>query len=253
MRDLRYLTPTLCHFLGIQPPSLANGEPVREVAKKPIKRALIYCPDAFGVHALTKYPHLKERLERSSDTSIELSSMFPPKTPVCFASLFTGGSPEEHGIRRYEKPVLACETLFDALVRAGKRTAIVAVRDSSIDKIFRDREIDYVSPAYDPLVTAKTLDLLESGEHDVIIVYHQEYDDLLHATGPFSKLGERALENHVASWELLLDAVARKWKSDYLVAFTPDHGGHVVPETGRGDHGDDRADDMLVRHFFVSR
>jgi hypothetical protein len=37
--------------------------------------------------------------------------------------------------------VLACDTVFDALVRAGKKVAIVAVRDSSIDLIFRDLKL----------------------------------------------------------------------------------------------------------------
>jgi predicted AlkP superfamily phosphohydrolase/phosphomutase len=60
---------------------------------------------------------------------ISLQSVTPPKTPVCFASLFTGAAPDQHGIRKYEKPVLKCDTLFDALIRAGKRGAIVAVRD----------------------------------------------------------------------------------------------------------------------------
>src|SRR5258706_14345046 len=55
----------------------------------------------------------------------------------------------QHGIKRYERPVLSCDTIFDALARAGKKVAIVAVRDSSIDLIFRERPIDYFSPTYD--------------------------------------------------------------------------------------------------------
>src|SRR5687768_16111665 len=31
----------------------------------------------------------------------------------------------------------------------------------------------------------------------------QEYDDLLHATGPFSLLAERALRSHFETWERL--------------------------------------------------
>ena len=217
------------------------------------QRALVYCPDAFGYHALAKLPDLHERLRRLSTHEVELVSMFPPKTPVCFASLFTGGSPEEHGIRRYERPVLACDTVFDALVRAGKRVAIVAVRDSSIDLIFRERAVDYFSVTYDSLATACALDLLKRDEHEVIVVYHQEYDDLLHATGPFSELAVRALEHHVASWEILVDAASRAWMQNFFVAFTPDHGGHVEPDGNAGDHGDDRPEDMQLRHFFVLR
>jgi hypothetical protein len=249
--DLRSFTPTLCHLLGIELPKLSTETRYLEAAKGQATRALLYCPDAFGFHALRQRPDLHARLQDSSTDEIELLSVFPPKTPVCFASLFTGARPDQHGITSYEKPVLTCPTLFDALVRAEKKTAIVAVKDSSIDKIFRNRAIDYFSVDYDPLVTAKALDLLREGHHDVIVVYHQEYDDLLHETEPFSALALKALEHHVDTWELLTEEAKRAWKKDYIVSFTPDHGGHLDPATGHGDHGDDRADDMQLRHFFV--
>jgi hypothetical protein len=232
---------------------LALSEPFSELLSPAarVTKALVYCPDAFGTHALERFPVLHERLRRASTHEIELSSVFPPKTPVCFASLFTGGTPEQHGIRRYERPVLSCDTVFDALTRAGKKVAIVAVRDSSIDLIFRKRPIDYFSPTYDPLVTHQALDLLKANEHDVIVVYHQEYDDLLHRTGPFSELATRALEHHVETWELLARAASAAWGQDYVLAFAPDHGGHFDPDKERGDHGEDRPEDMQLRHFFV--
>lgn len=247
--DLRSFTPSLCQALGVGLPEFAQRKPYLET--HPAKKALLFCPDAFGFHALKKRPDLYSRLQESSTQEVALQSVFPPKTPVCFASLFTGASPEQHGIRRYEKPVLTCETIFDVLVKAGKKVAIVAVKDSSIDKIFRERAIDYFSPTYDPLVTAKALELLRAGEHDVIVVYHQEYDDLLHSTGPFSPLALRALERHVESWEMLVAEAKKSWGKNYFLSFTPDHGGHLDEATGRGDHGDDRADDMELRHFFV--
>lgn len=249
--DLRSFTPTLCQALGIQPPALSALDRYLDLPRGFAKKALLYCPDAFGFHALQARPDLHTRLKTASTDEAELLSVFPPLTPVCFASLFTGATPSEHGIRRYEKPVLACETIFDALATAGKKTAIIAVKDSSVDTIFRNRAIDYFSVDYDPLATVQALDLIQAGLHDVIVVYHQEYDDLLHATEPFSPLAMKALEHHVESWELLTEAAKQAWKKDYFVSFTPDHGAHLDPATGHGDHGDDRADDMMLRHFFV--
>ncbi len=253
MKDLRSFVPTFCDLMGVSLPKLSSSERFTELQspKKPFKKALIYCPDAFGIHALEHFPDLHSRLRQASTHEVSLRSVFPPKTPVCFASLFTGASPEEHGIRSYEKPVLKCDTLFDALLREGKKVAIVAVKDSSIDRIFRDRALDYFSMDYDPLVTMKALELLKADRHDVIVVYHQEYDDLLHDTGPFSELAGWALENHVKSWELLTRATHAAWKDNYLLAFTPDHGGHVDTKTGLGDHGENRPEDMSLRHFFV--
>jgi predicted AlkP superfamily pyrophosphatase or phosphodiesterase len=215
-----------------------------------INKALIFCPDAFGFHALQKFPELYDRIKKSSTHEVELLSIFPPITPVCFASLFTGATPKEHGIEQYEKPVLKCDTIFDALIRAHKKVAIVAVKNSSIDILFRERELDYFSMDYDPLVSVKALELLHKNEYDVIIVYHQEYDDLLHDSGLFSELAVKALNHHVDSWELLVREASRAWKENFLVAFTPDHGGHTDLSNGFGDHGENSPEDMELRHFF---
>ncbi len=256
-KDLRSFVPTLSKLLHTPAPALASSDPFEELVgahRKPIQRALIYCPDAFGLHALKHLPSLEKRLENSSTHTVELQSVFPPVTPVCFATLFTGASPTEHGIRKYEKPVLACDTLFDSLIRAGKKIAIVAVAGSSVDQIFRGRSLDYFSMPYDPLVTMKTHELMKAQEHDVIVAYHQEYDDLLHDTTPFSELALKALERHVESWEFFVRSSREIWKNDFLVAFTPDHGAHIDPKTGRGNHGEllgeQSPEDMNLRHFF---
>jgi predicted AlkP superfamily pyrophosphatase or phosphodiesterase len=249
---LRSFSTTLCDAMGINPPELATQPGYLDLDRRAgkIKKALIYCPDAFGYHALKKFPQLHSEIAHSSTHEIELQSIFPSVTPVCFASLFTGGTPQEHGIVKYDKPILTCDTVFDALIRAGKKVAIIAVKNSSIDILFKNREIDYFSMDYDPLVSVKALELLQNNVHDVIVVYHQEYDDLLHDSGLFSELAERALEHHAESWEMLVRKAKKAWTEDFLVAFTPDHGGHIDPATGMGDHGNDSPEDMELRHFF---
>lgn len=250
--SLRSFTPTLCEAMGITPPKLATNPSYIDLGEKKgkIQKALIFCPDAFGNHALKKFPKLHAEILKSSSHEAALYAVFPSVTPVCFASLFTGGTPQEHGIEKYEKPVLKCDTLFDALIRAKKKVAIVAVKNSSVDLIFRDRKLDYFSMDYDPLVSAKALELLEKDEHDVIVVYHQEYDDLLHDSGLFSELAVKALVHHVETWEMLVRNANIRWRENFMVAFTPDHGGHTNPETGMGDHGDNSPEDMELRHFF---
>jgi hypothetical protein len=255
MKSLTSFAPTLARLMGISPPHLAVSEPFSELLEShgTIRKALIFCPDAFGVHALEHLPALEKRLRESSTQDVALESVYPPVTPVCFASLFTGALPDAHGIRKYEKPTLACDTIFDALLRAGKKIALVAVADSSVDKIFRGREMDYFSMSYDPLVTVKAHELIAAGNHDLIVAYHQEYDDLLHVTNPFSELAEKALEHHVESWEYFTRVCQKHWEKDFLVAFTPDHGAHTDARTGRGDHGELRPEDMSLRHFFYLR
>jgi hypothetical protein len=182
---------------------------------------------------------------------VSLSAAIPPKTPVCFASAFTGAPPEVHGIRKYERPVLTCDTLFDALLRSDRRVAIIAVSNSSIDLIFRNRALDYFSEAYDQEATERALSVLAADVHDLVVVYHQEYDDQLHRTQPFSAECVEAMQHHVASVQVLAQAAASAWSArSYALVVAPDHGAHFDVEKGLGDHGLDIPEDMSVSHWY---
>ncbi len=185
MKDLCAFSPTLCQLMEIAKPHISQSEVFEDITQSSsslIKKALIYCPDAFGSHAFDHFPELYRDMKQFSTHEVQLRSVVPPVTPVCFASLFTGA-----------------------------------------------------------------LHLLEKNEHDVIVVCHQEYDDLVHETGPFSEQAHWALQNHVKTWQLLSKAAQKAWKKDFLVAFTPDHGAHEVH--GVSDHGIDCPKDMNLKHF----
>lgn len=168
--------------------------------------------------------------------------------------MFTGAAPDQHGIRKYEKPVLQCDTLFDALQRAGKRVAIVSVKGSSIDLIFRGRAIDYYSETYDPDVTKRVISLMKADRHEFILAYHQEYDDAMHKTGPFTEEALQAAKNNVRAFVSMNGAFDEYWQRyNRMVAFVPDHGGHMDDALGRGTHGADIAEDMELKHFYGFR
>jgi hypothetical protein len=147
--------------------------------------------------------------------------------------------------------VLECDTLFDALARAGKRVAIVAVKDSSIDLIFRGRPIDYYTEEYDPEVEERVLRLLNEDAHDLILAYHQGYDDAMHGSTPTSPDAIKAFRGHLRTFERFAEAFTERYGDrNRLIAFLPDHGTHVDPESGKGSHGTDSPEDMEVRHFW---
>ena len=253
------LTPTVCALFGVPPPSISTARALDSVIKystdelhgESIERCLIYCPDALGDHLWSRFPEQRDRVTLQCPHRVGLSAVVPPKTPVCFASAFTGAPPEIHGIRRYERPVLACDTLFDALTRSHRRVAVIAVRNSSIDLIFRNRPLDYFSEDYDQETTDRALSVLPLDTHDLVVVYHQEYDDQLHRTQPFSPECVRAMEHHVAAVQTLADAARTSWsKRRYAMVVAPDHGAHLDERTGRGDHGLDIPADMSVSHWY---
>jgi hypothetical protein len=253
------LAPTVSALFGIPAPSISAERPLDSVLRYSadrlqrgaIERCLIYCPDALGDHVWSRFPDQREKVAQCCPLRAFVSAVIPPKTPVCFASAFTGAPPDVHGIRRYERPVLSCDTLFDALTRSNRRVAIIAVRDSSIDLIFRNRPLDYFSEPYDAETTERALSVLASNIHDLLVVYHQEYDDELHRTQPFSPECVQAMRNHVASIKLLADAAHAVWSEQpYAMIVAPDHGAHHDMEKGCGDHGLDIPEDMSVSHWY---
>jgi predicted AlkP superfamily pyrophosphatase or phosphodiesterase len=256
------VTPTVTSLMDVKPPALCQAEPLAPVLEaarevlggRSVRRLLVYAPDAIGCHLLPRDPASFNAVRACAPVEVRLQSVHPSVTPVCFASMFTGAMPKVHGIRHYIKPVMACDTLFDALLRAGKRVAIVAVKKSSIDIIFRGRVMTYFSEDYDAQVTARAIELMQRDEHDFILAYHQEYDDLQHKTEPFSAGCLAAFQHHAASFGELCRAVDTHWAGyDRAVAFTPDHGAHFDAVAQRGAHGENIPEDMQVAHFWGVR
>jgi hypothetical protein len=257
--NIASLTPTICDLMGVVRPALCDCEPVGGVLRacagagvSRVEKCLVYAPDAVGRHVFARCPDLFDQVLEAAPVVESLRSVFPPKTPVCFASMFTGAPPEAHGIRSYERPVLECDTLFDALIRGGKKPAIAGVSGASVDVIFRGRRMDYYSEASDSAVTARVLGLLEEGGHDFILAYHQEYDDNLHESGVYASASIAAAGRHAAAFGNMVRWARKAWSGPAgLVIFAPDHGAHDSRETGGGTHGEDTDDDMEVLCFFA--
>jgi len=253
------ITPTICQLMEIKKPDISEASAINEIielAKKTVNskidKCLVYVPDGIGLNFYNKYKEKFQPVEEYSSYDIDLCSIFPPKTPVCFASMFTGAMPVVHGITEYMKPILKCETLFDAFVKADKKVAIIAVRNSSLDIIFQERKIDYYCEEYDPEVILRAMECLVEDDYDLIVVYQQEYDDALHKTSPESEEALKAVDNHIFQFTKIAKLVEKVWeKYNRLVIFTPDHGAHFDQEKGIGIHGENIPDDMLVKHFFT--
>ncbi len=259
MSSITSVTPTICALFGIKPPRTCGEAPNasvlayarRKLGGGKVEKALIYAPDAIGEGLYREYIREFSGVKKIAPYEVEMKSVIPTWTPVCFSSMFTGAQPAVHGITKYEKPVLSVDTLFDALAREGRSVAIVAVAGSSIDLVFRKRKIDYYTEEYDPQVEARVLDLLKSKDHDLILAYHQEYDDLMHGSTPRDPKAIEAFRRHLRSFEALASAFNGKHaSSNRAIAFTPDHGTHIDPATGKGTHGTDSPDDMDVCHFW---
>ncbi len=253
---LTNLAGTLCDIVGARRPKEAKGDvpEIKDLVEKKaggkVDRMLLYNPDAVGQWIYEKYYDLFPNVRKYTDISVDFLTAFPPKTPVCFATMYTGAEPKVHGITHYCKPVLTIDTIFDALPDSGKKVALVAVANQSIPRIFAERNIDYYLMKYDDEVVEKALELIAQDKYDVVEVYNQEYDDKMHRSFPTAKYAVEALKHYNASFGKLMEAVEKNWSGhDTFVAFSTDHGVHK-PLFGLGTHGKNIPKDMNVRHFY---
>ena len=253
------LTPTICEINNWPVPEQCGATPIPVIVDHAQRlfdgegknqKTFIYCPDAVGDIHRQHYPELLARVEKVAGIRLLSSGVMPSVTPVCFGTIFSGASPEVHGITTYRKPVLEVETLFDSAVKAGKKVAIIAVNKCSIDTIFRKRDIEYFSTVSDARSRELAERALRLDEYDMIICYSYDYDHLSHKTGCDSEESVNALKNCVQYFEDFARLTDEIWgKYNRTLVWAPDHGNHPVSETS-GTHGTNTPEDMLVNHYY---
>jgi len=256
------LTPTVCEMFGVRKPAQCGGIAIAEVVDQAYRlmggegkaqKILVFCPDAVGDIQAQRFPEWFQRVQAVAGFKVPSVTMMPSVTPVCFGTIFSGASPQVHGIQKYEKPVLTVETLFDVLAEAGKNVAILAINQCSIDTIFRKRNIDYFSFRTDEQVFQMTQRLLADSNYDFIVSYMMDYDHISHQKGPWAPESLEQLQLAVERFEKLATAVDTHWNQyNRALIFAPDHGNHQI-DAETGGHGADIPDDMLVNHFYRIR
>ena len=213
-------------------------------------RIFMYNPDAIAQWVYEKYTYLLREVASYAPHPLPLACVMPSVTPVCFGTMYTGAQPSVHGIRRYEKPVITIDTLFDALLRNGKKVAIVADRGSSMAHIYNERNIDYYYYDTLPEINAKAAELIREDRHDFIAVYNANYDDIMHKYGPESieALSELRVDSH--AFAMFANLIKTHWSNhNTLLGFAMDHGCHEI-DGGCGSHGLDMEEDINICHFY---
>lgn len=252
---------TMSALTGAPRPEFADPEPIGEVldlvkngtGRQTVDRLVIFNPDAIGEEFVARRRDaIFAPLCAMTDLSVGLLAPFPPKTPVCFATMYSGAPPEVHGIQAYVKPVLKTDTLFDVWARSGKRVALIAKRGQSIPRIFAERDIDSYLTGGDEESVKTGIEVILSDAHEIVVVYNQSYDDLLHATHPDSRLCRMAAARYVSAYARLLCAArSNNGERSTLMTFSPDHGAHRIAGFLLGTHGKAVTSDMNIRHFFT--
>lgn len=248
---------TIDRFLNITPNE--NMEPENEkvlrTAKKmfreePCDRVFFYNPDAIAMWLYRKYQTEFRELEENVQIRMQIHTVFPPVTPVCFGSMYTGLEPEKHGIMKYKKPVLQVNTVFDDIVKAGLKAAVISTSGDSISKIFLDREIDYFIYETVEECNQKAMEIIQEDQYHFIVLYNGNYDYKMHRFGPEGTKALDALKENIDTFQKIYGRIKECWKNhNTVLAFAPDHGCHKQFLV-LGGHGVDKPCDMETVHFY---
>lgn len=256
---------TLSYAMGIEAPknAAAPGNAFVEYLDKKllgqkVDRILMYNPDAIAQWVYEKHTYYTKEVVSKTDFELPLCSVYPPVTPVCFGTMYTGAQPAVHGIEKYDKPVIRIDTIFDALIRAGKKPLIVAVNNCSISKIFLERDMDYQILGSNEEVNAAAVQAILADKHDFIVVYNGNYDSRMHRAGPEAPETLSELKCNSRTFGMLSELVKNRWgHHNTLVGFAMDHGCHALEphynKAGKmtcGTHGADIPEDMHIVHRY---
>lgn len=255
--SLDTLAAALAYALGVEAPACAaapNPDLVKYIddtlGKGGADRIFMYNPDAVAEWVYRKYPNLTKEVTERCDIELPMATVMPSVTPVCFGTMYTGAQPAVHGIQKYEKPVIKIDTLFDAVIRAGKRAAIVADTSCSMGKIFLERDMDYFHYKSYEEVNAKAAELIMKDEYDLIAVYNGNYDSRMHKTGTESIESLAELRTNSRAFGTFAELIRNHWKEhNTLLGFAMDHGCHDI-DGGCGSHGLDMDEDINIVHLY---
>jgi len=253
---LTRLAATIANAVGIAPPFCAEPDIewmtklIRDFAGGDVDRVFMYHSDAIPMYIFQEQTRLFAPIFPYARIAVPFLSTVMSVTPVAFASMYTGASPEVHGIHEYVRPRLETDTLYDAMARQGKASAIIAMPDSSFVHIFVGRDIPLfvVKDAREALEVACRL--IDEDQYDLISCHVFEYDDHAHASGPRSQNALDAAAREAVVFNKIGARIREKWGHHaVLLGYGPDHGQHEEAN-GRGSHGSELAEDMNVLHFY---
>ena len=227
--SLDTLCAALAYAIGIEAPEKAaapNPDLVAYIDEifggEKADRIFMYNPDAIGEWIYRKYSHFCKEATACTDFELPLATVMPSVTPVCFGTMYTGAQPAVHGIQKYDKPVIKIDTLFDALIRAGKKPALITYRTCSLGKIYLEREMDY---------------------------YHFDADGIEAANAKSPEaLAELRLNSSI--FGSIYRTIREHWTAhNTLLGFAMDHGCHEI-DGPCGSHGLDMDEDINILHLY---
>lgn len=254
----RAVASTVCAILGVDPPADAEEEPIAAAveALAGTERLAHIVIDALGIATWKRYPNSARIVGRLAEVRyVEIQSVLPAITPVNFATIASGASPETHGITNREQQ-LTVDTTFARLQAAGKSSAVCGRALSTTGILLAPHSSNPGVAESNTDKEVMELFMARAGEQvDYILAQLLDVDEAGHLGGPFERYTNQALARTGFRVRNMLQAAA---ENGYALLLQGDHGQHDVepeddaPEDHKGTHNGRRQEDVRVPFIFLT-
>ena len=132
-----------------------------------------------------------DRLRREGVDYIDTSTVYPARTVTGFSSMFTGASPQTHGMSSNFVPSLGvkCESIFDALRSGGMSGKLVGI--AHLVDAFGETDVETVTAVtnndeIDAAMSARAKAVIERDDPDLFVLQLPSVDQTGHARGSYN-------------------------------------------------------------------
>ena len=265
--SLADVLPAIGAALGARPQfGSQSGEPGPELpwTFQPVRRACLFLVDGMGRELIARNPesapYLASLLAGTSGqsgpagTGLTLTAGFPSTTSTSLSSFGTGLPPGSHGMLgyklrvpelgrlmnflRWDQPVDPLvwqphETMFEYLEREGIAVTHVSeprFADTGLTRsVFRGASFSGAGPGDERV--SRALELLESGDRELVYLYYRDLDVIGHISG----LDSDAWREQLAYVDSLVRWLAERLPADCALYVTADHGMIDIPDEKKID------------------
>ena len=206
------------------------------------RKVILILADGMRPDSMAHLSYAKKLMQEGAYT-LSADTTFPSVTLPCHFSLFLSVPTERHGISTnlYMPPVRPINGLFEQLSAAGKRS-IVYYDWEQLRDLWRPGTVElasYLKGDYevnDEKHTVAALSDIEEKSPDFVFLYLGNPDCAGH---DFGWMSEEYMKSVEGVWNQI-ERVVEKFRDEYTVIITADHGGH------ERRHGENIPEDMLI-------
>lgn len=206
-------------------------------------RVMIVVLDGWGWHMQRYHALYQPFLNRDAAKAY---TVFPPYTPVAMSSIFTGQTPNVHGVHDRATRTMSAPDIFTAAYDLGFSSTRVQGGVNIVQTSVLSALIPNLGHVFDTDRGVFDATLARINDSDLVFVHFNSIDDISHTYGPYSPQVAEAM----AFVDDLVRALAEEW--DGMMIITGDHGQHYLGQEGRlGDHLWVSHEDIFVPYLII--